>query len=192
MTDTLLARPGGGALAGGRPGPAVMPGGAPGRSARDSMRRRAALAAGTGRESTTRLTAAELRQREIDRARQRARDSVARAERQVQPDVRRDIGRYRTAIESRDLATLKAAWPRMSEGQEESWKEIFDVNESIDATVAYPRPAVITPGSIDAPFDVSLRYVNRVSKQVSTSRINLHAVFRKEGSGWVLTEIRPR
>ena len=47
----------------------------------------------------------------------------------------------------------------------------------------------MTPTSIDAPFVLQLRIVDK-QKRESRSRFPSHAIFSKEGTGWFLREVR--
>jgi hypothetical protein len=166
-----------------KPAPAARPATAGGRTTAEG-----------GAVVTSGASTAETLRRRAERAElRRFQDSLVRAENAVPLAIRATINRYGRAIESRDIGKLKEVYPSMSRGQEERWKGVFSGADSIRASVrvtgiaATPKDA---PTSIDAPFTMQMRVVDKETGRATPSRITNHALFMKEGGVWVLKEIR--
>lgn len=131
-------------------------------------------------------SAAARRQKQASR---RTRDSSVRAESAVPSVVHDAVNAYASAIASRDINRVQAAYPRLSDSQRDGWKRLFDASETIGTSVSYGN-ATVTPTSIDAPFTMQLRITNHAKQRSSSSPPLQHARFEKAGNSWVLREIR--
>ena len=132
---------------------------------------------------------AEAQRAQEDRARRRIQDSIVRVESGVPRIVRATITSYARAIETRDLGQLKTAYPSISGQQLDRWRQFFESADSIHASVLFSRVRQTTT-SIDAPFTVRLRFVDKEKHTPTSSRIAYLALFAREGGDWVLKEIR--
>ena len=96
----------------------------------------------------------------------------------------------RRAIESGNIATLRAANPTMTPEQERSWQEnFFNRAEKIDATIVY-GPTKIRGDSAEADFSLKLKILFKDTKASGTIPMNRHATLVKRADGWHIVSLR--
>jgi hypothetical protein len=128
-----------------------------------------------------------------DRVAKARADSLVRAERAMPDIVKSSLKSVASALSSRDMAKLKAAYPLMSGAQEDEWKRLFEGADSVRAVADFAGAGApsISATDISAPFIMRFRIVK---KNGGPSSINVkeRARFTKEPSGWMLREINAR
>ena len=126
-------------------------------------------------------------------AARRRRDSLARAERAVPSAVRESIRRYARAIESGDVARIRAAFPAMSGDQEKFWSEtFFRQSENIKVAVRFGSSSV-KGNAAEVQFTVDMKYDYRSSHTPGANTLRYRATLEKLSAAWQiksLTETR--
>jgi serine/threonine protein kinase/uncharacterized protein YjdB len=102
------------------------------------------------------------------------------------PAIEQALDRYRRAIESRDLAQLRAAYPGLTADQERAWREFFG-NVS-DLAVTLKIDDLEVAGS-RADVRISGTYEFRSGSR-QTQHVELAAVFEGGSTGWRLISIK--
>ena len=160
----------------------------------------AALAAGTMATSTVVPNPAagagslvpmvdSVRQAEKATARKQ-RDSTAKAATAGTAALHAPIVRFARAIERHDVVELRAAYPGMTQKQQESWQRNFFARaESISAPVRY-GPASIARDSADIDFTLMLVSVQKDTKQRVSSPLRQHATLVRKGDVWEIVALR--
>ena len=122
-------------------------------------------------------------------AKQRETDSLRRiAEAEINL-ARAPIVRLKQAIESGNIAILKAANPSMTPAQEKMWQDnFFSRAEKIDAEIRY-GPTKILGDSAEAAFRINLKILFKDTRTGSVP-INQHATLVKGADGWRIVSLR--
>ena len=121
-------------------------------------------------------------------ARKREHDSLSRI---VDLDIealRGAIVRYAHALESGNVATMKAAYPAMTQEQEGDWKNFFVRAEKVNTSIRYGA-SKIQRDSADADFTLLLNVVTRDSRE-SVSPLRQHAKLVRQGGGWQIVSLK--
>jgi hypothetical protein len=102
--------------------------------------------------------------------------------------IGRAVARYERALEARDIAAMRAAYPGMTPQQERAFRDFFDTIRSLSVTLKI-TDLRITDGIADAHLAADYEYVTRegqTQKQPSTFSISL----RRDSAGWILLSLR--
>jgi serine/threonine protein kinase len=136
---------------------------------------------------------ADVRRLQNDRVAKARADSLGRAERDLPDFVKSSLRSVATALSSRNMAKLKAAYPLMSGAQEEGWKNLFESADSVRAVADFAGGGApsISATEIYAPFIMRLRIVKGTGQPL-VRNVKERAKFSKEPSGWTLREIIAR
>lgn len=99
--------------------------------------------------------------------------------------------RYARALESRNIAEMRRAYPGLSEVEERRWRDVFDATDSLGVSFSIGRVQLITPDSATAPVDAAYTFAFRrgISGE-RTPRATYRASLRRNGSGWQLLSLR--
>jgi eukaryotic-like serine/threonine-protein kinase len=95
---------------------------------------------------------------------------------------------YERAIDSRDLAELRRAYPGMTSAQSKGWEDFFNTLRSIHAT--------LTGSGLDVRGDAADTRVSGTYDYVTTAgksmrqQVSFQASFRREGGAWRLIAVR--
>ena len=129
--------------------------------------------------------------RQAERAAARKeRDSTAKAALAGTAAIHAPIVRFARAIEHHDVAELRAAYPGMTQKQQESWERNFFARaESISAPVRY-GPATIARDSADVDFTLMLVSVQKDTKQRVSSPLRQHATLVRKGNMWAIVALK--
>jgi serine/threonine-protein kinase len=123
-------------------------------------------------------------------AQRRQQDSVRNAAIAETTAVRAAIVRYAKAIESGDVEKLRAAYPALSQHQQEFWqKNVFAIAERIKAGVRYGATTVVKD-TAQADFSLRLSFVSKPSKQEETRVLSQRGTLVRQGTGWRLSSVR--
>jgi serine/threonine-protein kinase len=102
------------------------------------------------------------------------------------PAIERVLENYRRAIESRDLAQLRAAYPGLTAEQERAWRDFFGSITHITATLTV-RSLETAGDQAQARIAVTYEYRARANQ---TQNLDLTAALALRPSGWQITAIR--
>jgi serine/threonine-protein kinase len=102
------------------------------------------------------------------------------------PAIERVLENYRRAIESRDLAQLRAAYPGLTAQQERAWRDFFGSITHITATLTI-RSLETAGDQAQARIAVTYEYRARANQ---TQDLDLTAALQLRPSGWQITAIR--
>jgi hypothetical protein len=102
------------------------------------------------------------------------------------PAIERALETYRRAIESRDLAQLRAAYPGLTAEQERSWREFFGSITEIRVTLNIQN-LEISDDQARARLAATYEYRARAHQ---TQHLDLTAALERRPSGWQITAIR--
>jgi len=95
---------------------------------------------------------------------------------------------YARAIESRDMSTLRRAYPGMTADQQHGFEVFFQRTRSINVTVRVTNIEA-TGSSADARLVGTYEYVTTAG-QTQHESLNLAAALRHDGAQWRLTSVR--
>ncbi len=102
------------------------------------------------------------------------------------PEIERALDAYRRAIESRDLAQLRAAYPGMSADQERAWRVFFGNVTELSAALKMQDLQV---SGDRAQANVAGTYDFR-SRTRQTQHVAFLAAFERGAAGWRLMTIK--
>jgi hypothetical protein len=105
--------------------------------------------------------------------------------------VQTAITRYAHALESRDIAQVRAAYPALTDEQARRWKDVFDATSKITATLTAMPPARLAAAdtstvSVQAAFAFDYR---RGVQGDPNPTATYHAILARTGNGWMLIAI---
>ncbi|MEO7455544.1 MAG: serine/threonine-protein kinase [Gemmatimonadaceae bacterium] len=125
-----------------------------------------------------------------DRDAKRVRDSTARVAMSDTNAVRAAIIRYSKAIESGNVANLRAVIPSMTSQQQELWENMFFARaDKLDASLVY-GPLRIVGDSADAEFKLVVKIVPKGSKTAgSPTPINQRAILQRQAGVWQIAAL---
>jgi serine/threonine-protein kinase len=122
-------------------------------------------------------------------AQKRVHDSLAHVADLDTAAVRVAIKRYAKAIESGSVATMKSAYPSMTQLQQENWdKGYFARAETITAPIRY-GPSTIRRDTAEADFTLLLNIVTKDTKQSYSSRLPQHATLIRKDGNWQIVSL---
>jgi serine/threonine-protein kinase len=95
---------------------------------------------------------------------------------------------YERAIDSRDLAELRRAYPGMTSAQSKGWEDFFKTLRSIHATLT-ASGLDVRGDAADARVSATYDYVTTAGKTMR-DQVSFQASFRREGGAWRLIAVR--
>ena len=101
------------------------------------------------------------------------------------------VTRYARALESRDLARVRAAYPALTDEQAHRWKDVFDATNGITATLTVVPPAHVSDSdmvAVNVKAAFSFDYKRGVNGDPNPTA-TYHANLSRSGSTWVLRSI---
>ncbi len=103
--------------------------------------------------------------------------------------VHQPLVRYKQAIESGNVAMLRAAYPAMTPGQQELWEKTFFARaELITASIRYGS-TIINGDKAEATFNLSLNIVNKDTKQSNPYQMRRRASLVRQDGRWQIVSI---
>jgi eukaryotic-like serine/threonine-protein kinase len=105
------------------------------------------------------------------------------------PDIQKAIAAYARALESRDVAEVRRAYPGLTALQEKSWQEFFQSVRNLKAGLTVTAVSV---GGLGAEAIVSgiYEYDNATTSRTERRPVTFRALFVVDSSGWRITTIR--
>ena len=97
------------------------------------------------------------------------------------------IASYARALESRDVATVRRAYPGITPAQAKGWEQFFPTLRSLRVTLTVSGLDV-NGSSADAKVVGTYDYVTDAGKSVQQP-VSFQASFRREGGTWQLVSI---
>jgi serine/threonine protein kinase len=126
-------------------------------------------------------------------AEQARRDSLARIRSDVRNGVAAAIRSYTNAIQRGDLASARAAFPRVEENELRRWQNTL---EKFDLRLRVEPPAAVTLSMnnlvADADVTILVTQIDRTTKESITTPLPRHASLTKQGQRWELYALTPR
>lgn len=128
--------------------------------------------------------------RQAEKAAAKRRDSITKATNASFAPVHAPIESFARAIEHKDIAAMRAAYPGMTSRQQESWdKNFFERAESISAPVHYGATKV-TGETAEVDFTLMLVSLQKDTKQKVPSPLRQHATLVKRGTTWDIVALK--
>src|SRR5216117_4035630 len=105
------------------------------------------------------------------------------------PDIQRVIDDYARALESRDVAQVRRAYPGLTSGQQQSWQDFFQSVRNLKASLSVT--AVRLSGlTAEAIVSGIYEYDNARTGGAERRPVTFRALLGVDSSGWRLTTIR--
>jgi len=105
------------------------------------------------------------------------------------PDIQRVIDDYARALESRDVAQVRRAYPGLTSGQQQSWQDFFQSVRNLKASLTVT--AVHLSGlTAEAIVSGIYEYDNARTGGAERRPVTFRALLGVDSSGWRLTTIR--
>src|SRR5216117_1201521 len=122
-------------------------------------------------------------------AEQPAAPAVTPAPVDPRPDIQRVIDDYARALESRDVAQVRRAYPGLTSGQQQSWQDFFQSVRNLKASLSVT--AVHLSGlTAEAIVSGIYEYDNARTGGAERRPVTFRALLGVDSSGWRLTTIR--
>ncbi len=104
-------------------------------------------------------------------------------------DIQKVIDDYARALESRDVAQVRRAYPGLTSTQEQSWRGFFQSVRNLKAglTVTAVRPSGLTAEAIVSGL---YEYDNATTGRAERRPVTFRAILVVDSTGWRLTTIR--
>jgi hypothetical protein len=102
-------------------------------------------------------------------------------------DIANAVAAYARALESRDVATVRRAYPGLTSAQAKAWEQFFPTLRSLRVALAINHLDV-NGASADAKLLGSYDYVSDEGKAVQQP-VSFQASFRREAGMWVLSSV---
>ena len=120
-------------------------------------------------------------------------DSLARIKSTLLNGVVTAIRNYTNAIQRGDFAAARSAFPQVEENELARWQSAFQKNE-IKIRVESPREVILSMSDLVADADVALivQYIDRTTREATTTRLPRHATLTKQRQRWQLDVLKPR
>jgi hypothetical protein len=99
------------------------------------------------------------------------------------------VAAYARAIEARDVAVLRDAYPGMTDKERRSWEEFFASVRDLTADLVV-EDVVVTGPVAQATIRGVYRYRNTLRGRPERSPVEFRGVFSTDSSGWRLSAIR--
>jgi len=103
-------------------------------------------------------------------------------------DIATVVATYARALESRDVAAVRRAYPNRTQSQAKGWEQFFSTLRSLRATLAV-NGLDVTGASADGRITGTYDYVTDAGKTVQQP-VSFQASFRRDGGVWQLVSIR--
>jgi hypothetical protein len=119
------------------------------------------------------------------------RDSLARIANVANHDtaaVRAPLIRYKQAIESGNVATIKNAYPAMSSGQQGQWERNAAGADKISVSIRY-GPSTMQGDIAEATFNLSVTIVYKDSKPPIFYSYKQRAKLARQGGRWQIVSL---
>jgi hypothetical protein len=123
-------------------------------------------------------------------ARRRQADSLARLAKAVPEPVSAAIAQYAHAIESKRVDALKAAYPGLTDTQQEFWeKNVFSMAERVAVRVVYGAIKMPAPDKAEVDFRLNVLVAYKGSSSGSIPPLRQHATLERTEKGWQITHL---
>jgi hypothetical protein len=96
-----------------------------------------------------------------------------------------------SAAATRGELALADAAPSLSPAQKETFQRVYSRGESIHSTSQIGQ-AIVSGNHAEVPFTLTLTYVDKTAKTLSSVRIEYLAVLERHGTRWDISELRSR
>jgi len=126
-------------------------------------------------------------------AEQVRKDSIARLRNELRNSVAAAIRSYTNAIQRGDLADARAVFPAVEENELRRWQNALEKND-LKFRVDPPATVSLSMNNLVADADVTVivTYVDRTTKETTTTRLPRHATLTRQGQRWQLDSFRAR
>jgi serine/threonine-protein kinase len=107
------------------------------------------------------------------------------------PAIQAAITNYARALESRDAAQLRAAYPALTSDEAHRWQDVFDATNHLSASLTVIQPVHLTASG--AEVDVAATFDFDYKRGVNGDRhptATYHAVLVRDSQQWRLASIR--
>jgi hypothetical protein len=104
--------------------------------------------------------------------------------------INRGIAAFVDALNRRDVAKLRQAYPGMSSAEEQDWSKLLTEKSltKFEAALLQTQAPRIDPGIADVVFQVRMT-LNYSGQPTENQRIEYQAVFRPDGGNWRLMRL---
>jgi serine/threonine protein kinase len=105
--------------------------------------------------------------------------------------VRAAIAAYGHALERRDMAALRQAYPGIASRQSQQWQDFFKIARDVHATVESSDIAIDSTGNrATASVQCTLRFQNTTTSGRDTQPCDFRARFARQGGAWIIESIQ--
>ena len=105
----------------------------------------------------------------------------------VATDIAAAVGAYARALESRDLGTVRRAYPGITPAQAQGWEQFFSTLRSLRVNLSV-NGLEVTGSTAEARLVGAYDYVTEAGK-AAQQPVSFQATFRREGSAWQLMSV---
>jgi hypothetical protein len=105
------------------------------------------------------------------------------------PALQAAVAEYAAAIEARDIAAIRRAYPGMTEAQQRGWEQFFQVTRDVKAKLRLPQVQV-SGATAEGVVAGSYTYLNTSNGQMTTQPVTFRASFRADNGRWRLVAVR--
>ncbi|HEU4641287.1 MAG TPA: serine/threonine-protein kinase [Gemmatimonadaceae bacterium] len=107
------------------------------------------------------------------------------------PELQGLLARYASALATRDIDRVRAAYPGMTSEEVKRWSDVFDATTAVGATLTPSGPAHVTGNTAELKVDAAFAFTYR--RGIDGDRhptATYRATFTRDGAGWRLTALR--
>ncbi len=105
------------------------------------------------------------------------------------PEIRRVVGEYARAIESRSLADLRRTYPGMTAMQQRGWEQFFQLVRDVKAQLSVSRLDVSNDAA-EAQVSGTYTYMNTSTGKAESQPVAFHASLSNQSGQWRISQIR--
>jgi hypothetical protein len=107
----------------------------------------------------------------------------------AEAEIGRQLDAFVAALNARDIARLRRAYPGMTASEEAGWRRLFDQKGlKLQATMERTQPAQIQATSAEAPFNLHLT-LSAAGNPAEPRVASYRAMFEFDGSSWRLRQL---
>jgi hypothetical protein len=99
------------------------------------------------------------------------------------------VSRYARAIESRNVAAIRATYPGMTKDEESAWREFFASARNLSVALAVGRVDIANT-TAEAMVSGNYTYKNTLTGRAEESPVSFRMLFVRDSGGWRLRALR--
>jgi len=107
----------------------------------------------------------------------------------ARPAILKALADYSRAIESKNLAELRVAYPGMTPMQQRGWEQFFQLVQDVKAELRAERLEA-SGDAAEAQVTGTYLYLNTSTGRQERQPVSFHASLRRQGSVWRIVQVR--